>query len=161
MATAGCSPEIPLLAIVDDDTSIRISTQRLIRSLGFRAEVFASAQEFLKSGCAQGTACLILDLRLPGIGRSATTTSACVGLPSGSNHIRIRICKRPGQKRKPRRQGAVDFLRKPVAEQALVSAIRTALLCKAPRERYIGRTLNRVDELVRQNLAKAWTQNSI
>jgi FixJ family two-component response regulator len=67
MATAGCSPEIPLLAIVDDDTSIRISTQRLIRSLGFRAEVFASAQEFLKSGCAQGTACLILDLRLPGM----------------------------------------------------------------------------------------------
>src|SRR5260221_4574210 len=44
-----------------------ISTQRLIRSLGFRAEGFASAQEFLKSGCTQGTACLILDLRLPGM----------------------------------------------------------------------------------------------
>src|SRR5258707_15803256 len=46
---------------------LRISTQRLIRSLGFRAEGFASAQEFLKSGCAQRTACLILDLRLPGM----------------------------------------------------------------------------------------------
>src|SRR5258706_10176099 len=46
---------------------LRISTQRLIRSLGFRAEGFASAQEFLKSGCTQGTACLILDLRLPGM----------------------------------------------------------------------------------------------
>jgi FixJ family two-component response regulator len=139
MATAGCSAEIPLLVIADDDASTRISTQRLIRSFGFRTEVFTSAQEFLESGCVQ----------------------EIVGLPSGSNHIRIRICKRPGQKRKPRRQGAVDFLRKPVAEQALVSAIRTALLCKAPRERYIGRTLNQVDELVRQNLAKAWTQNSI
>src|SRR5260370_8639557 len=101
MATAGCSPEIPLLAIVDDDTSIRISTQRLIRSLGFRAEVFASAQEFLKSGCAQGTACLILDLRLPGIGRAATTTSARVAVPSDSNNIRIRKWKCPGRPRSP------------------------------------------------------------
>lgn len=161
MATAGCSAEIPLLVIADDDASTRISTQRLIRSFGFRTEVFTSAHEFLESGCVQEIACLILEFAAARHERSATTTSACVGLPSGSNHIRIRICKRPGQKRKPRRQGAVDFLRKPVAEQALVSAIRTALLCKAPRERYIGRTLNRVDELVRQNLAKAWTQNSI
>src|SRR5258705_2471396 len=161
MATAGCSAEIPLWVIADDNASTRISTQRLIRSVGFRTEVFTSAQEFLESGCVQEIACLILEFAAARHERSATTTSACVGLPSGSNHVRIRICKRPGQKRKPRRQGAVDFLRKPVAEQALVSAIRTALLCKAPRERYIGRTLNRVDELVRQNLAKAWTQNSI
>ena len=65
MATAGRSVEIPLLVIVDDDASTRISPQRLIRSFGFRANVFPSAQEFLESGCAQDTACLILDLRMP------------------------------------------------------------------------------------------------
>jgi FixJ family two-component response regulator len=61
MATAGCSAEIPLLVIVDDDASRRISTQRLIRSFGFRTEVFTSAQEFLESGCVQEIACLILE----------------------------------------------------------------------------------------------------
>jgi|GraSoi_2013_60cm_1033757.scaffolds.fasta_scaffold00865_5 FixJ family two-component response regulator len=148
MATAGCSAEIPLLVIVDDDTSIRISTQRLIRSLGFRAEVFASAQEFLKSGCAQGTACLILDLRLPSMNGLQLQRL----LASGSRQVPIIFVSAYGSdqdKKEANEAGAVDFLHKPVAEQALVSAIRTVLLRGAPRERYIGRTLNRVDELVR------------
>jgi len=86
-------------------------------------------------------------------------------LASGSRQVPIIFVSAyaSDQDKKESQGGKVQsiFLRKPVAEQALVSAIRTALLCKAPRERYIGRTLNRVDELVRQNLAKAWTQNSI
>jgi len=61
MATAGCSAEIPLWVIADDNASTRISTQRLIRSFGFRTEVFTSAQEFLESGCVQEIACLILE----------------------------------------------------------------------------------------------------
>jgi CheY-like chemotaxis protein len=65
MATTGCSSEIPLLVIVDDDASTRISTQRVIRSFGFRTEVFTSARQFLESDCVQDISCLILDLRLP------------------------------------------------------------------------------------------------
>jgi FixJ family two-component response regulator len=111
MATAGCSPEIPLLAIVDDDTSIWISTQRLIRSLGFRAEVFASAQEFLKSGCAQGTACLILDLRLPGMDGLQLQRL----LASRSHRIPIIFVSASGSdqdEREALEAGAIGFLRK-------------------------------------------------
>jgi FixJ family two-component response regulator len=122
MATAGCSPEIPLLAIVDDDTSIRISTQRLIRSLGFRAEVFASAQEFLKSGCAQATACLILDLRLPGMDGLQLQRL----LASRSHQIPIIFVSASGSdqdEREALEAGAIGFLRKPVSEQSLINAI--------------------------------------
>ena len=60
-------PEDMLVSIVDDDISVRRSTRRLLRSSGFRAEAFASAEEFLDSKSAGETACLILDLRMPGM----------------------------------------------------------------------------------------------
>src|SRR5438876_12457265 len=60
-------PEDIVVSIVDDDASVRRSTRRLLRSSGFRAEAFASAEEFLDSESAGATACLILDLRMPGM----------------------------------------------------------------------------------------------
>src|SRR5437870_8778992 len=60
-------PEDLVISIVDDDVSVRRSTRRLLRSSGFRAEAFASAEEFLDSNSAGETACLILDLRMPGM----------------------------------------------------------------------------------------------
>ena len=57
--------EAPLVAIVDDDASVRQSTRRLIRSFGSRAEAFASGEEFLASASAARTACLVLDVRMP------------------------------------------------------------------------------------------------
>src|SRR6266699_1501993 len=60
-------PEDLVVSIVDDDVSVRRSTRRLLRSSGFRAEAFASAEEFLDSKSAAETACLILDLRMPGM----------------------------------------------------------------------------------------------
>ena len=56
--------EEPLVCVVDDDSSIRDSTQRLIHSFGFRVEAFASAEEFGSAGCLEETACLILDVRM-------------------------------------------------------------------------------------------------
>jgi len=59
--------EAPLVAIVDDDASVRQSTRRLIRSFGYRAEAFGSGEEFLSSPSATETACLVLDVRMPGM----------------------------------------------------------------------------------------------
>src|SRR5438874_872951 len=57
--------EAPLVAIVDDDASVRQSARRLIRSFGYRAEAFASGEECLASASAARTACLVLDVRMP------------------------------------------------------------------------------------------------
>src|SRR5881398_4007796 len=56
--------EAPLVAVVDDDASVRQSTRRLIRSFGYRAEAFASGEEFLASASGSRTACLMLDVRM-------------------------------------------------------------------------------------------------
>src|SRR5215470_6254671 len=57
----------PLVAIVDDDELFRRSVERLVRSAGFRVEAFGSAEDFLERGDLDGTACAILDMKLPGI----------------------------------------------------------------------------------------------
>jgi len=63
----GAAGDPPLVTIVDDDESVRKSTCRLIRSFGYRAEAFGSGPEFLSSPAAKQTACLVLDVRMPGV----------------------------------------------------------------------------------------------
>jgi FixJ family two-component response regulator len=57
--------ENPMIAVVDDDASMRGALQRLLRSVGLRATVFASAEDFLQAGQLQDTACVIVDVRMP------------------------------------------------------------------------------------------------
>src|SRR5438552_3855306 len=78
-------PEDLLVSIVDDDVSVRQSTRRLLRSSGFRVEAFASAEEFLSSGWAGETACVILDLRMPGM--NGLELQRC--LSHNGNHVPI------------------------------------------------------------------------
>src|SRR2546427_11252151 len=59
--------EIPKIAVVDDDESVRDALRSLLKSVGFKAEAFASAAELLNSGQLLGLACLILDFRMPGM----------------------------------------------------------------------------------------------
>ena len=59
--------EFPLISIVDDDDSLRNSLNNLIRSVGFGVQGFSSAEAFLKSNHLYDTACLILDVRMPGM----------------------------------------------------------------------------------------------
>ena len=114
-----------LVSIVDDDASTRNSTRRLLGTFGFRADAFASAQAFLDSGRLQDTACLILDVRMPGMdGLELQRWLA-------RNHRRLPIIFVSGhasaeEEARAMQAGALAFLRKPVSPQDLLSALRAA-----------------------------------
>ena len=115
--------EPPLVAIVDDDESVRKSTRRLIRSFGYRAEAFASGEEFLTSRLAARTACLLLDVRMPdmdGLEVQRRVTAHDVHLPI--IFISGRASEEDG--RRARSAGAIDFLRKPIATATLLQVLR-------------------------------------
>ena len=114
------NPEERLVAIVDDDASVRQSARRLIRALGHRAEAFGSAEEFLDSGKAKTTACLILDVRMPRIDGLELQRRL-----SGSAIPIVFITARASDEEKQRalHAGAVAFLRKPVDQAALLRAL--------------------------------------
>ena len=119
-------PKDLVVSIVDDDVSVRRSTRRLLHSSGFRAEAFASAGEFLDSKSAAETACLILDLRMPGMNglelqRRLTQNGNPVPIIFLSAHASEE------DERSALRAGAVRFLRKPISKEELLNAIREAL----------------------------------
>ena len=119
-------PEDIVVSIVDDDASVRRSTRRLLRSSGFRAEAFASAEEFLESKSAAKTACLILDLRMPGM----TGLELQRRLNQNGNPVPIIFLSAHASEEDERSAlsaGAVQFLRKPISKEALLSAIHDAL----------------------------------
>jgi len=116
----------PLIAVVDDDSSLRESTQLLLRSAGYRAEVFASAREFLDSPRIDETACLLLDVRMPGMDGlelQRFLNEAQRQIPI----IFITAHATDNAEQRARKAGAVDFLQKPVNDEKLLSAIQTAL----------------------------------
>src|SRR5467141_435239 len=115
----------PLVSIVDDDVSVRRSTRRLLSS-GLRAEAFASAEDFLQSGRVAETACLLLDVRMPGIDglelqRRLSETDRIIPI------IFLSARASEEEERRALRAGAADFLRKPVSKEALLQAIRAVL----------------------------------
>ena len=116
----------PLVSIVDDDVSVRRSTRRLLLSSGLRAEAFASAEDFLQSGRVAETACLLLDVRMPGMdGLELQHRLAESGRLIPIVFLSARASEE--EERRALRAGAADFLRKPVSKDALLNAIRTVL----------------------------------
>ncbi len=118
--------ENPLIAVVDDDASMRGALRNLLRSVGFRAAAFASAEEFLQASQLQDTACAIVDVRMPGMsGLELQQHLATIQYPiplifitaHGDAEARARAL----------RAGAVDFLYKPFSEEVLLRAIQSAL----------------------------------
>ena len=116
----------PLISVVDDDDSLRNSLNNLIRSVGFRAQGFSSAEAFLNSSELHDTACLILDVRMPGMSgldlqRQLVTANSRIPIvfitSHGDDDARARALE----------AGAVDFLYKPFREEALLKAINSAL----------------------------------
>jgi FixJ family two-component response regulator len=115
-----------LLSVVDDDESIRESLPELIKEFGFAARAFSSAEEFLSSGAAADTSCLILDVSMPGMSgpelhqelkRRGEEIPVIFITGQKDDAIRARAF----------RQGAAGFLLKPFSEAALLAAIKTAL----------------------------------
>ncbi len=119
--------ETALISIVDDDESIREAIQSLLRSVGFRAKTFASAEQFLQFDQIENTACLILDVRMPGMSglelqRRLMATQCRIPIVFVTAHGDEEARSRALQ------EGAVEFLLKPFSEEALLNAIQAALL---------------------------------
>jgi FixJ family two-component response regulator len=115
-----------LVVIVDDDDSMRSAVQDLLEAVGLPASGFASAEEFLKSGKQHETACLITDIRMPGM--------SGLDLQAQLNAERCRIpiifITAHGDEKmrlQARREGAVEFLSKPFDNEVLLDGVRAAL----------------------------------
>jgi len=117
---------VPLISIVDDDDSLRNSLDNLIRSFGFRAQGFSSAEAFLSSNQARGTACLILDVRMPGM--NGLDLQRQMGVANWRIPIIFITSHADDDARAQALEaGAVDFLYKPFREEDLLNAIDAAL----------------------------------
>jgi len=115
-----------LVAVVDDDESVRQALEGLFRSVGLQVAAFASAEDFLRSHHLRITGCLILDLRMPGMGGLELQQR----LAGEGHRIPIIILTAHGdEEARPRAlgAGAVAFLRKPFDAEALLSAVGAAL----------------------------------
>jgi FixJ family two-component response regulator len=115
-----------MVFVVDDDASMRESLKNLIRSVGLRVELFASAQEFLRSKRPDVPSCLVLDVRLPGLSGldlQRRTSDAGLEVPiifiTGHGDIPMSV--------HAMKAGAVEFLTKPFRDQDLLDAIQQAL----------------------------------
>jgi FixJ family two-component response regulator len=122
----GIERKTKLIAIVDDDELMRSATQGLLKAVGLPARAFASAEEFLNSGQQHETACLIADIRMPGI--SGLELQAKLN----AEHCRIPtifITAHGDAKMRMQalRAGAVEFLAKPFDHEVLIECVRAAL----------------------------------
>jgi FixJ family two-component response regulator len=116
----------PIIAVVDDDESVRMAVRSLLRSLGFRVETFGSAEDFLGSARLENIAFLIVDVRLPamsGLTLQCQLTAAGDAPPM----VFISAYDDPGARRQALAAGALAFLRKPFSDNALIGAVRSAL----------------------------------
>ena len=123
MATQG---KTKLVAIVDDDDLMRSALQGMLKSVGLRSQAFASAEEFLNSGQQRQTACLITDIRMPGMSGlelQAKLNAEHCRIPTifitahGDTQMRMQAL----------RAGAVEFLAKPFDDEVLLENVRAAL----------------------------------
>ena len=114
------------VAIVDDDESMRAAVQDLLSSGGIQARSFASAEEFLLSGVKNETACLISDIRMPGM----TGLELQAKLLAEGSRIPIIFVTAYGNTRmreQALQAGAIEFLGKPFDDEKLLGCVRAAL----------------------------------
>ena len=116
--TEGSETKESLISIVDDEACVRESLSSLIRSVGYRAKEYVSAEDFLTSGRSDEPACLILDVSMPGMDglelqRRLAETGRQIPI------VFLSALASEEEERRALRAGAADFLRKPVSEGAV------------------------------------------
>jgi FixJ family two-component response regulator len=126
MGTLPSSTAVPIVFIVDDDISVRESLELLVRSENWKPETFASGQDFLNHARTPVPSCLVLDLALPGLNGLELQKQLAV------EHIDIPIIFITGygdvsKSVQAIKAGALEFLTKPLDNNALIGAIRKAL----------------------------------
>jgi FixJ family two-component response regulator len=116
----------PIVFLIDDDRMVRDGLKSLIQSVGLRVEVFASAQEFLDAKCPDVPACLVLDVRMPGLSGldlQKKLREANIQIPiifiTGHGDIPMSV--------RAMKEGAHEFLTKPVRGQDLLDAVQKAI----------------------------------
>ena len=122
-----------MISIVDDDESVREATKGFVRSLGYAAATFASAEEFLSSDRVHATSCVIADVQMPGLsGIDLQHRLVAQGLRLPV----IFVTAFPDERTRRRAidAGAVDYLSKPFSDEQLVSCLNTALKKDAPEQ---------------------------
>jgi len=118
--------DIPVVHIIDDDNSVRLMLDSLLRSVGFNVRTYSSTQEFLKADILNGPGCIVLDVRLPGINGldfqedlQGLGIHLPVVLMTGHGDIPMSV--------RGMKAGAVDFLPKPFRDQDMIDAVTTAI----------------------------------
>ena len=119
-------PKAPIISIVDDDASVRAATENLVKSHGYSAHTFASAEEFLHSAHLSDTSCVIADVQMPAI----TGVELLLLLRIRGHRVPfIFITAFPTEELRARalKAGAVGFLAKPFDGAVLISCLDTSL----------------------------------
>jgi FixJ family two-component response regulator len=124
--SASMSNVMPIVFVVDDDVSVRESLELMIRSAGWKPEIFASATEFLSHPRAHAPSCLVLDVNLPdlnGLDLQMRVAVDRIDMPiifiTGYGDVPMTV--------RAMKAGAVEFLTKPFSDDALLGAIRHAI----------------------------------
>ena len=116
----------PIIYIVDDDESVRRAMKRLISSMGINAQTFASGREFLDSDFREQKACLIVDVKMPGMS-GIELQKKLVAKGSKLPVVFITAFDTDELRTEAKKTGAAGYFRKPVDDQALLDSIQWAL----------------------------------
>ena len=122
--------KVPLISIVDDDESVREATKGLIRSLGYMAVTFASAEEFLRSNQVNDTACLIADVQLLGMS-GLELQRALIAQGSRLPIIFITSFPHANARAQALAAGALGYLSKPFIDEELITHLDQALAMRS------------------------------
>jgi len=126
--------EEPIVYVVDDDASVRVALDSLVRSVGFRVQTFATAQDFLQRKPVKAPGCLVLDVQMPGLNgldlqRELLHADIHIPVIFVTGHADIPMSVRA------MKAGAVEFLTKPFDDQDLLNAIQQAVECDRAAQR--------------------------
>jgi len=119
-------PHVPVISVVDDDASVRAATTRLLKSLGFTAHAFASANEFLQSPRLGDTSCLIADVQMPGMS-GVELQDYLIAQGHGTPIIFITAFPEDSIRERAMNAGAICFLSKPFDGSRLIECVDRAL----------------------------------